>query len=101
MTEQELSEKITKVFSHYSYAFEVEGWYNEKPYVEEVITLIKEAGWVELSDDQTLPRSFWDVVRDYPGEISNELAAIGWRRIKLGIEREQQLKWLESHTAGL
>lgn len=90
MTEQEFRKRTANILIRYAYAFEVDDRYDTKPYVEEVLALVKKAGWVKLSDNQTLPKSFWHVVRNYPSEISNELSAIGWRRIEQNAEWENQ-----------
>ena len=55
MKEQELRERLGKILDRYVMADMVDGRYSPKPYVGEIITLFKEAGYVKLAEDQSQP----------------------------------------------
>jgi len=50
---------------------------------ERLAQKIEGAGYVKLAEDQSLSKDFWNVVRNYPGEIDNQLEGEGWRKVEL------------------
>ncbi len=90
MTEKELKENLFGVLFPYSNMERVAG--NEL--VAQILTLIKEAGYVKLADDQTLPEipvNFYDYqdVADYRAGQYFMLKVVDgkvWRKVELEVK---------------
>jgi len=99
MTEQELREKIAKYLFDICRNCNTSGteFYSQNPSqelvdtveadcyreVSHILTLIKEAGYVKLADDQSLPEKPFYPDKSIYCETQQDMLKAGWRKVEL------------------
>ncbi len=92
-TEAQIIEGLTKILGHYAMAFEIDGMYSEKPYVEEILAYFKSHGWKSPKEIIELRMALLtdaNVIRDEAIEAAKKQ---GWNDLLDRIKKENPDLW--------